>query len=51
VVFNDATPEVGAILARVREDYSRWRQARLFCSDSFGLVEPLPLLGGGSINK
>jgi hypothetical protein len=46
VVFNGATPEVGAILARIREDYSRWRQARLFRSDSFGLVEPLPLFGG-----
>jgi hypothetical protein len=46
VVFNGATPEVGAILARIREDYSRWRQTRLFRSDSFGLVEPLPLLGG-----
>jgi hypothetical protein len=29
VVFNGATPEVGAILARIREDYSRWHQARL----------------------
>jgi hypothetical protein len=46
VVFNDASPEVGAILARIRKDYSRWRQARLFRSDSFGLVEPLPLLEG-----
>jgi hypothetical protein len=46
VVFNDTTPKVGAILARVREDYSCWRQARIFRSDFFGLVEPLSLFGG-----
>jgi hypothetical protein len=48
LVFNGATPEVGAILARIREDYSRWRQARIFRSDYFGLVEPLPLPGESS---
>jgi hypothetical protein len=45
VVFNGARPEVEAILARIREDYSRWRLAKLFRTDSFGLVEPVSLQG------
>jgi hypothetical protein len=46
VVFNGARPDVGVILARIREEYSRWRLARLFRSDSFGFVEPVPWIGG-----
>jgi hypothetical protein len=45
MVFNSARPEVEAILARIREEYSRWRLAGLFHNDSFGLVEPVSLLG------
>jgi hypothetical protein len=46
VVFNGARPELGVILAKIREEYGRWRLARLFRSDSFGFPEPLPWIGG-----
>jgi hypothetical protein len=46
VVFNGARPDVGVILARIREEYNRWRLARLFRSDSFGFVEPVPWIRG-----
>jgi hypothetical protein len=45
-VFNGAQPGVEAILARVREEYSRWRLARLFHSESFGFAEPVQWIGG-----
>jgi hypothetical protein len=46
VVFNGARPDVEAIKARVREEYSSWRLARLYRSDSFGFKEPVPWIGG-----
>jgi hypothetical protein len=46
VVFNGARSDVEAIRARVREEYSSWRLARLCRSDSFGFVEPVPWIGG-----
>jgi hypothetical protein len=46
VVFKGARPDVEAILARIREEYGRWRLARLFCSDSFGFAEPVPWIAG-----
>jgi hypothetical protein len=45
VVFNGARPEVVAIESRIREEYIRWRLARLFRSDSFGFPEPVPWIG------
>jgi hypothetical protein len=46
VVFNGAWPAVETILARIREEYSRWRLARLFRSESFGFPEPVPWIAG-----
>jgi hypothetical protein len=46
VVFNGARPDVEAIKTRVREEYSSWRRARLFRSESFGFEEPVPWIGG-----
>jgi hypothetical protein len=46
VVFNGTRPNVEAILTRIREEYGRWRPARLFCSDSFGFVEPVSWITG-----
>jgi hypothetical protein len=46
VVFNGARPEVVAIESSIREEYSRWRLARLFRSDSFGFPELVQLIGG-----
>jgi hypothetical protein len=46
VVFNGARSDVKAILARIREEYGRWRLARLFCSNSFGFVEPVSWIAG-----
>jgi hypothetical protein len=45
VVFNGVRPDVEIILVRIREEYSRWRQARIFCSESFGFLEPVPWIG------
>jgi hypothetical protein len=42
VVFNGATPVVAAIRHRIREEFQRWRVARLFRSDSLGFSEPFP---------
>jgi hypothetical protein len=42
VVFNGATPAAAAIRHRIREEYQRWRVARLFRSESFGFPEPFP---------
>jgi hypothetical protein len=46
VVFNGARPEVGAIEARIRDEYNMWRLVRLFCSDAFGFPEPVPWMPG-----
>jgi hypothetical protein len=46
VVFNGARPDVEVVLARIREEYNRWRLARLFRSDSFGFVEPMSWIMG-----
>jgi hypothetical protein len=46
VVFNGARSDVEAILARIREEYGRWRLARLFRSNSFGFVEPVSWIAG-----
>jgi hypothetical protein len=46
VVFNGARPDLEVILAKVREEYGRWRLARLFRSDFFGFPEPVPWIGG-----
>jgi hypothetical protein len=46
VVFNGARPELEVILAKVREEYGRWRLARLSRSDSFGFPEPVSWIGG-----
>jgi hypothetical protein len=46
VVFNGARTEVEIILARIREEYDRWRLARLFRSDSFGFAEPVMWIAG-----
>jgi hypothetical protein len=46
VVFNGAQPKLEVILAKVREEYSRWHLARLFRSDSFGFPEPVPWIDG-----
>jgi hypothetical protein len=43
VVFNSARPAVLAIKTKIREEYGRWRLARLFRSDSFGFPEPVEL--------
>jgi hypothetical protein len=42
VVFNGATPAVETIRHRIREEFQRWRVARLFRSESFGFPEPFP---------
>jgi hypothetical protein len=39
-------PEVEAIEARIREEYNRWQLARLFHSDSFGFLKPVPWMSG-----
>jgi hypothetical protein len=46
VVFNGALPNVEIISARIREEYGRWRLARLFRSVSFGFAEPVPWMAG-----
>jgi hypothetical protein len=46
VVFNGVRPAVEVIKAKVREEYSSWRLARLFRTDSFGFAEPVPWIGG-----
>jgi hypothetical protein len=46
VVFNGARPDAEAIRVRVHEEYSSWRLARLFRSDSFGFAEPVTWIGG-----
>jgi hypothetical protein len=43
VVFNLARLAVLAIKTKIREEYVRWRLARLFRSDSFGFPEPVEL--------
>lgn len=42
VVFNGTTPAVETIRHRIREEFQRWRVARLFRSESFGFPEPFP---------
>jgi hypothetical protein len=46
VVFNGVRPDVEIILVRIHEEYSRWRLARIFLSESFGFPEPVPWIGG-----
>jgi hypothetical protein len=46
VVFNRERPDMEVILARIRAEYTRWRLARLFYSDSFGFPEPVSWIGG-----
>jgi hypothetical protein len=46
VVFNEARPDVEVILARITEENGRWRLARLFRSDLFDFVEPVPWIAG-----
>ena len=40
VVFNGAAPEAVAIKRRIKEEFGRWRLARLFRSEAFGFPEP-----------
>lgn len=44
VVFNGASPAVEAVKTRIKEEYDRWRLARLCRVEGFGFPEPLPLL-------
>jgi hypothetical protein len=46
VVFNRARTDVEAIVAKVREEFGRWRLARLYRSDAFGFAEPVPWIEG-----
>jgi hypothetical protein len=46
VVFNGARPDVEAIRARIREEYSGWHLARLYHSNSFGFEEPVSWIDG-----
>jgi hypothetical protein len=40
VVFNDVQPDARTIKAKIREEYIRWRLARLYRSGSFRFPEP-----------
>jgi hypothetical protein len=41
VVFNGARADVETIMARVREEFGRWRLASLYRSDVLGVAEPV----------
>jgi hypothetical protein len=42
VVFNGALPAASEIRRRIKEEYDRWRLAKLFRGDVFDFVEPVP---------
>jgi hypothetical protein len=41
-VFNRARTDVEVTVAKVREEFGRWRLARLYHSDAFGFAESVP---------
>jgi hypothetical protein len=43
VVFNRASPAVGVVKTGIKEEYGRWRLARLFRSGEFGFLEQVSL--------